>query len=42
MQTQFVFRDGFDVLMHYIGMVLMVMVGSLDVLMLFRLLNWMS
>jgi hypothetical protein len=29
-------------LMHYIGMVLMVMVGSLDVLMLFRLLNWMS
>ncbi len=42
MQTQFVFRDGFDVLMHYIGMVLMVMVRSLDVLMLFRLLNWMS
>jgi hypothetical protein len=42
MQTQFVFRDGFDVLMHYIGMGLMVMVRSLDVLMLFRLLNWMS
>jgi hypothetical protein len=33
MQTQFVFRDGFDVLMHNIGMGLMVMVQSLDVLM---------
>ncbi len=42
MQTQFVFRDGFDVLMRFIGMALMVMVRSLDVFMLFRLLNWMS
>jgi hypothetical protein len=42
MQTQFVFGDGFDVLMRFIGMALMVMVRSLDVLMLFKLTNWMS
>jgi hypothetical protein len=42
MQTQFVFRDGFDVLMRFIGMALMVMVRSLAVLMLSELINWMS
>jgi hypothetical protein len=41
MQTQFVFRDGFYVLMHFIEMALMVMVRSLDVLMLFKSINWM-